>query len=340
MTAYFIIFFFNVFAGFLWNRKKVFDLFLINMMVLCVAVFIGLKYEVGTDHYNYLRAYNKINNDTNFQHMFPEFGYYLINRLAGYFDWGLQFSYVVSGALMSFFTYRAAYILKINPFFFFAIVFPFHIVMLGISGVRQGVAESIFIFAFAHFLLSNTRRYLIGLFFACTFHLSAVFFVFYKFIGVKRSWLTIYALVATPLMIYIFEYKYSQYVGTSLYNQGAYLRVGFLVGLSVIFFVFIKKPVDLKEKRLFTLIIYLPLVMLVLIPFFSTLMDRISYYFILTEVLLFMFYFRNSTSSNNYLFSMVLIISASFFGLIVFSFFGNNAESYQYKNVVLEMLFE
>lgn len=344
MLPYFIFFLFLLSLAHLWEHSDVILRRTVTFFSFTmIAIFIGLKYQVGTDHGNYVRIYNEIANDSQWRKLFPEFGYFLTNKLAISLDFTIQFVYLICGILIALGTLSAASALGVNPVLFFALTFPFHIVMLAVSGIRQGVAESLFIAGFAFFIRNRKAlNYYLSMIFSFSFHTSVVFFIFYRFITLRKRWLFLTLACLLPLALAFAEQRYGHYTKLSLDSQGVYLRVGFCLGVSIIFYFCIKLFNIAFDDKFIYRVVYLniisPIFLFIISPLSTTLVDRVSYYFILTDVLLYLYVFNQYRHHLIVKISTYCIILASFLSLFAFSYFGNNAVNYQYNNLIYEWL--
>lgn len=342
MYWYILLFLISIFLGAFWERKDNTSKSLITLFLfLIVWIFVGFKYEVGSDSLSYLRIYQEVSEYEGIKWKFPDFSYYLLNAFSIWLEFNIQFVYVVVGFFISYFTIRSATQININPCYFFAIIMPFHIVMLGISGVRQGVAESIYLYGISNLLLNNKNGFTKSIIAAVTFHTSAIFFSVFYFITSKKRYFFIALLILIPFLFIIGRDNYGHYSEISLYNQGIFLRVGYLIcmGILMVGITFFIKFNGILEKRLSIVIIISGPVLSLLGIMNSTLSDRISYYFILLATIFIMHLLAiNNIRLKKYI--IPIMLSLSFISLLAFCFFGNARESYEYNNYLFYLLGE
>ena len=242
MYPYIVLFFFSLLLGYVWERSdRQLQNFLELMLFIVVFLFVGLKQAVGTDSGNYARIYKEIAYSNTYEYKFPEVGYYLLNKFSAYIDGGMMFVYLVCGLLVSAFTLLAAKSLRLNPCYFFALTMPFHIVMLAVGAVRQGVSESIVIYAVSNLLQNRQGRSLALIILGSTFHSSALFFSFLYIIRYQKRWLLPAILVLLPLLSRFADERYGYYLEASLFSQGVVLRIGFLAVLASVFLFYRKE---------------------------------------------------------------------------------------------------
>lgn len=341
MYPYFVLFFFSLLLGYVWERSdRQFQVFLELILFIVVFIFIGLKHNVGTDSINYLRFYNEVVQTDGLVYKFPEVGYSLLNNFSAYIDGGMLFVYLVCGALISAFTLLTAINLGLNPCYFFAIVMPFHIVMLAVSGIRQGVAESIVIYAVSNLLRNREGRFLLYIILGTMFHASALFFSFLYIIGYQKRWLIPTILMLFPLLSSFADDSYGHYLELGLFSQGVVLRVGFLVVLATIFLFYRKVwcEGDFLIARLYAMSILVVPILIGLSLISTTLIDRIAYYFILLSALLLSLLISDLEDPKWRCITLGVVSSISFLGLLAFSYFGNNAQNYEYHSYFIYWL--
>lgn len=341
MYPYFVLFFFSLLLGYVWERSdRQFQIFLASMLFIVIFLFIGLKHNVGTDSGNYLMIYNEIAQAEGLVYKLPEVGYYLLNNFSVYIDGGMLFVYLVCGALISAFTLLAAINLGLNPCYFFAIIMPFHIVMLAVSGIRQGVAESIVIYAVSNLLRNREGRFLLYIILGTMFHSSALFFSFLYIIGYQKRWLIPAILLLFPLLSSFADDSYGHYLELSLFSQGVVLRVGFLAVLAAFFLFYrnIWRDGDFLMVRLYTMSILAVPILIGLSLISTTLIDRVAYYFILVSALLLSLLISELEEPKWRSIALGVVSSISFLGLLAFSYFGNNAQNYEYHSYFIYWL--
>lgn len=341
MLPYIYFFLLSLFLGYVWERADHrLRLILEFSLYFLLFVFIGLKLDVGTDSGNYLRIYNEIALSPVFKIKLPEISYYLVNHFSIWLNAGMMLVYLICGFVFSLFTWLAAREFKVNPCYFLALVMPFHLVMLGISGIRQGVAESIVIYALALLWNEKSVKFIIFILFATTFHSSALFFISFALINYRKRWLILGMLAMLPLLLFFADDKYGHYMQLSMFSQGVVLRIGFLI-VPVMFFLYFRHEIDkhgLTVSRLFYISIIIVPVLVALSLISTTLVDRVAYYFILLSSALVLVLARYTKSKVESEYLLVGTVATSFVSLLVFSFFGNNAQFYTYNSYLIHWL--
>ena len=341
MYPYILFFLISCLFGYLWEQAdKPFKITLESILYFVLFIFIGLKYNVGTDSVNYLRIYNDIANTSGINLKYPEMSYYLINNFSAYLNGGMLLVYMFCGAFFSLFTWLAAREFKINPCYFFAITMPFHLVMLGISGIRQGVAESIVIYALALLWNEKNIKFIVWIVLATTFHSSALFFASFALLKNRKRWLVSAMAIMLPVLLLVAEDSYGHYMEYDLFSQGVVLRVGFLL-VPLLAFIYYRKTISqqsLTASRLFYISILVVPLLAGLALVSTTLVDRIAYYFILlsSALVLVLKPYIEPIRHGQYLTAGTLL--TAFMALLAFSLLGNNAEGYAYNSYLIYWL--
>ena len=287
MSIYYITILYCLLYGIAYQQssdcvKKILNI----LFVLSFMVVFGFRYQVGVDWFNYIEVYNRHVNSTVLFDT-PELGYKTINLLAHYVDKGIVTTILLSTLLFILFSVYGISRLKLNPYYFFALVSAYHFVMSGMNFTRQAIALSVMLMAFGFLIKKRRRRFLLLTLFAGFFHTSAWCFFPLIFIGGKLRYIFLAITAIVPLLVYQMLDVYSQYLDTEMDNAGLYLRALFL--LPCAFFVFLnfkKFKSDVVIKRLMLLVILSFPFVVVVSKLSSTIADRFSYYFILLGALL------------------------------------------------------
>ncbi|MGP9670043.1 EpsG family protein [Pseudoalteromonas sp. AOP31-A2-14] len=304
MTIYYLTIFAFLLLGLLYERLASEN---VNndkpkLIILTIGVFsliYGFRFEVGVDWFNYIRVYERQVADI-WSLNTIEVGYKALNVIAYYVDAGIVTVILLSTVLFIMFTLLAAKKLGVNPFYFFAIVAPYHLVMSGVNYTRQGVALSVFIYAVACLINNKKNQFLVFIILAGSFHTSVLCFAPLYFIEHKKRYaILLFALIIPPI-IYSMLTGYSQYIDSTMESSGVYLRAVFLLVPTVLLLLHINtvKTFSLIEQRLvFIVICSFPLVMLFNM-LSSTIADRFAYYFILLNTLCWMLVSKRNFNVN------------------------------------------
>lgn len=292
MTIYYLTFLFLFIVGFIYERlqlKKGAEIFIIVFILLVMLVIFGFRHEVGVDWFNYIRVYERHVGDA-WSFSTPEIAYKYLNVFSDMLGTGIVGVIFVSTLLLLLFSFAAPYRLGINPFYYMALVAPYHLVVSGMNLTRQSIAISIFIFAVTYLLQKRKLLYAFWIFAASMFHFSAILMLGFLFIDFKKRYLIPPLLfIVIPLLAVALKF-YDQYLDTEMQNAGLILRVGFLFPAALLILAHKKKwiKMDLIRFRLCLVIVLMAPGLLVASLLSTTMADRFSYYFIVLAALLIM----------------------------------------------------
>ena len=292
MTIYYLTFLVLFIVGFIYEHlqlKKGVEVFFIGITLLLMQLVYGLRYEVGVDWFNYIDVYKRhVGNAWSFST--PELAYKYLNVFSDMLGTGIFGVVFVSTFLMLVFSFAAPYRLRINPFYFMALIAPYHLVVSGVNLTRQSVAMSVFIFAITYLIQKKKLHYAMWVIFASMFHFSAILMLAFLFIDFKkRHLLPPLLFIFIPLLAIALKF-YGQYLDSDMENAGLILRVGFLFPAAFLILAHKKKwiQMDLIRYRLCLVVVLIGPALLAASLLSSTMADRFSYYFILLAALLIM----------------------------------------------------
>jgi len=282
------LFIFGFFVERLKLDKGAYSLSLLLFLVTLLAIY-GFRFEVGVDWFNYIRVYERdVANALTFTT--PELGYKYLNVLSDALGAGIHGVVFVATLMLLVFSFLAPIRLGINPFYFMALVAPYHLVVAGMNLTSQSIAISIFIYAVTFLMQKRKVTYAFLILFAALFHFSAILLLSFLFIDFRKRYLI-------PPLLFIFLpvvgaafFFYGHYFESEMDNAGIILRVGFLFPVALLILAHKKKWLKLDKIRfrlcLVTVLIGPMLLAASLLS--STLADRFSYYFIPLAALLVM----------------------------------------------------
>lgn len=301
--------------------------------IILVSIVFGFRFEVGVDWFNYIKVMEHkvitpVTNDN------LEVGYKLLNIIShnlGYEIIGVVFC---STVLFITFTMFGAKRLDINPYFFFAVVAPYHFVMSGMNYTRQAVALGIFIFALSYLMKNKKLHFAAFILLSGSFHTSALAFMIMLFLGMKKRYVLLVSVSVLPIVVISMLNEYSMYVITGMDNSGLILRVLYLATPVTLLITHLNKIIEFEsiiEKRLIYISI-LSLPFLVSVSAISPVIsDRFAYYFILLVTIVTMRvkkiigingeqYLINHTSTLMFITSMVAFITWTMFSGWVYAY--------------------
>lgn len=185
-----------------------------------------------------------------------------------------------------------------DPLAFLVLLFPVLIINLPMSGIRQGAAMGVIFLAFAAFIDRSLWRFVAWIVVAAAFHGSAAIFlllaplVWGRYSPARLAMAAILAIPGAFLLVGTgdAEVAMSRYVDTGVDAAGAVFRVG-AIGLSGAFFLLLLRgkwarsfPQDFKLAMIGALMM---LACLLLLPVSSVIADRLAYYLVPIQAMIF-----------------------------------------------------
>lgn len=160
--------------------------------VLSIFVFIaGFRYETGvdwagySDYYDETVALDEAFNKDNFKHIFVtlDVGYALLNSIVKMFNGGIQVIFFVVSLLSSILLWKNLKRYTVYVITGMLIYYSFYFFIFDMSGLRQGLAIQIIIFAFQYLEKRNFSKYLLYILLATSIHWSAFILILIYFIN-------------------------------------------------------------------------------------------------------------------------------------------------------------
>lgn len=185
-----------------------------------------------------------------------------------------------------------------DPFAFLILLFPILIINMPMSGIRQAAAIGIMFFAFNAFVDRKTLRFVAFTLIAAALHSSALVFLLLAPLvsgSYSRKRLFLALVLALPGAFFLVqgdagEMAMDRYVGTGIDAAGAVFRIGLVSITGAYFFMFLRRkwqaqfPADFKLAIIGALLM---LAMLALLPISSVIADRLAYYLLPVQAMIF-----------------------------------------------------
>jgi len=256
---------------------------------------IGLRHQVGADWGNYQDLFDITATRSAIQVLLDsDPGYYMLNWMAASFGGDIHWVNFVCAALMS---WGVIAFCRAQPYPWLALVAatPYLLIVVGMGYTRQSVAIGLGMLALLALEKGHTRRFVLWLLAAATFHKTAVVLLPFALFAGRRGSVGRKLMVAGVGVIAFFLFMHNyigallvEYVTQRMESGGAWVRVGMNAMAAL---VFLAVPGRLlrgeSDRRLWTVIALAALVPLVIVPFASTVADRISLYFVPIQVFVF-----------------------------------------------------
>ena len=313
--AMFLIPSFFLFINF--NIPNKIKLFFWYIYLFLLIIFVGLRHEVGGDWFQYIEVYKESLNNFNFVNLSlrSDYLYGMLNYLFGLY-------FVTIHPLNLFFS--MLFILSLNYFldkeddYLLALVgsIPFFIYIVSMGFTRQAISIS-FMLIILKILPAN--KYFFSLFLsilAIGFHKSFLVFnvVFIAF--AKKNIFFLFIIFIFTISIFIAGYShfirlYYYYSGEGIHfiSYGAFYRVFINLIFATIFLIFSKQLSNNNNERfLYIIISMLIFFSLIFVPNYSSLIDRINFYFIPIQLIVLMRINRLFINKKNYLYAKLIFL--------------------------------
>ncbi|AGS61650.1 TPA: EpsG family protein [Proteus mirabilis] len=329
MIPYFFVFFSLIFLSFC----EYLNLFKKRIIPICIsftiiALFSGLRGDVGQDTANYLNIFNNIN-------IFKddiETGFYIFNiffkNIYSNFDIFLLFCAVFS---LFFYFYALYKFLGIGLIIAaFIIIYSDIYLYFNLSGLRQGIALSIIMLSGYYAMKGHIYKFIFSVIFAALFHKTALIaFIFWPLLNFNlERYLNIYSTIFIILISVLWILISKQFIeilahalnirGANMYLSESYNKFSieaYIVGIIrrsyPIVFVFILTKFNFKNdffiKKLFFIYIFGFILYLINYPLLQDITVRLSSYFIIFESVLVVYILINTKYMVNKIFYVTIL---------------------------------
>ena len=263
-----------------------------------LIIFTGYRYWVGCDYSGYLNNWQMMAGETleSARRMSDPAHWALIVLLR---EWGFPYTYLLVSASIIFFAgFHMLARRQPHPMAMLAMAFPILVVNMPMSAIRQAEAIGLLCLAFTAFVDRSVLRYVLYVVSATLFHGSAmVFLALAPFVRMQFNRRTIMlSLVILAPGVYLMvqsaaaDTALARYVGTGIDAAGAAFRliVLFLSGAAYLW-----KLAPLwraeypQDYKLVTIGAWMMVAALVLLPISSVIADRVGYYLIPIQLMIF-----------------------------------------------------
>lgn len=260
---------------------------------VALVLFIGLRFEIGGDWYNYIAIHRGIAAAPGLLFFnAAEPGYALLNRLAGPGDGAIQTVNLVCAAL---FTAGALRFCRATPFpalaLSMAIAYLGVVVAMGYT--RQSAAIGLVMWGLVPLSRGRTGAYAACAIAAASFHSSAVVALPLLLAEAgpraRRNALLFMALALPALGIVASGYiasKFQAYVGQEMKSEGGAVRLAMGLLPAAFFLATRRRQAALfpRDARLWTVVSLFGLALVPLFPFSSTVVDRAALYLVPLQI--------------------------------------------------------
>lgn len=286
MIAYWLMYLLPAFATLVFQRNTAKSREVLALVGVAYVLFIGLRYQVGADWYNYLYLYDltlrvPVGEAINIS----DPGYALLNWVMGLWGFGIYGVNLVSGAC-----FIAGLIIFARrqplPWLAFSLAIPYLLVVMAMGYTRQAAALGFVFWALAVLEDGKFKQYMILIGIAALFHKSAVLMMpFGIFMHSKHKYVRIAAIVLAALVLWrlLLEEQaaalWTNYVEADMQSGGALTRVAMnAVPALLLLLIWSRWKKLYPNSGTWFWMAVLSLVALALVGYASTAVDRVALY--------------------------------------------------------------
>lgn len=321
MVIYWIIWFYLCLCNFFSSYKS--DLGRVVLIITCLFLFlfIGFRYKVGVDWYNYLHFYESSKySGLKFIFIEGDPAYNILNYIGHFFNYyDTFFVNAVCGFIVLFFLMKSA--LKLEKYWLVLLIyFPYHILVVSMNYTRQAVAISISLWAFFKLLENKFIQFIFLIVLAALFHKTAIALLLFLPVIIfsnleKYKNLNVFYFSLSLILLFIIIYYFSE-KEANIYLQGndSMSSKGFFVRWTfhlIPLFLFYKFNYLFKKQTYYPVILYFCILVIFMLPlgiFFSTLADRFNLYMIFFDLFVICNVFSNLSRIDKIYFLNILIL--------------------------------
>lgn len=254
---------------FIENNKKNWQNGFLLLLFLLLFIFLGLRYNVGSDYQNYANRFINNYHRGNIEILFNK-----IVAFVNYFSLNYQMGFIISAAItMGFYFLGIRNLMYIkNKYIILLTFFAFEFYFFTFNAVRQGIALSIFLFSIKFIQEKKILPYIFFISLAVMFHFSSIILFPMYFLLNLRFNKKVYFIMLTSVLFssvillflpydIFFEYlpfNYSNYIETRFIEFGGYYILVTTIILTIVITTLINK-IDLFLVKSNSNIIYINL---------------------------------------------------------------------------------
>jgi EpsG family len=329
-------------ASFLFPGKKRRTTTALWWFFIPLLIYVGLRHEVGPDwpgYENYFGAYSRADWDDVFTISEPSF--FLLIKLSD--EWGLGLHGVMFVCAFFFLYGLISYATRTEePWLALAVVMPYLVFVIGMSGIRQAAAIGI-----GYYMLAHRKEWHVGILialigFAASFHSSAVvFFLFLLLEGHGNKYVRAAAVMAVAYYLVTklgdsdtFNRYKSGYVETNMLSGGAYAHVMLTAFPAALYLLFRKRIVRvLGEDKTVHAASWLAVLGLPMVAVSSTGTDRLVLYFSFVQMMVYPALIKSLPAYKREIKWAAVLLALTIF--LVYFMFGEHAQYFlPYKNIL------
>lgn len=279
-------------AGRLGAQKQLYPIILLSLFL-----FSAFRYQVGCDWSGYNYQYDNFEDNWETLKFFSEPIWWTIVAGVAKSDLPYPFLNVVSSAVF----FAGVHVLarrQPDPLGFLVLLFPILIINMPMSAIRQGAAIGVLCIAFTAFIDRRPFKYAILVVLATGIHPSALIFIL--LLPLTRGRYTLRSLIFTAILAIpgafllalsaAAEKALGRYIDAEMDAAGAVFRVGFLCLSGLYYYMFMRRKwmsTFLNDYALVSICAIGFMLTLLLVPISTVLADRVGYYLIPIQAMIF-----------------------------------------------------
>ena len=313
-----------------------------HLFLIYLVFFIGLRYEVGGDWFQYKKIYYEIIDNNIFFDIKNDIIFTFLIHLLSY----IQESIILLNFLLAIvFIYSLNYFIDKDTdwFLVFVSIMPVYIIIISMGFVRQATAIAIFLISIK--LIFNHSFFRSGLFFIISlgFHKTILPYGIIYFLSIRnitQFFLMGLIIIASFLFFYnSFIRMIYYYVGEGVHfiSFGSIQRLGIIFLFATFFIIFQKKLVNNENER--KIILTLSIIVLMITPFiffYSSAIDRLAFYAIPIQIFCVMRAHNLFIKKKDYFIFKIFIYSTSLFIVFIWINFSLHKVGWlPYKNYLI-----
>ena len=199
------------------EKCKIKYILLFSLSLLIISLYIGLRYDVGTDFISYTNLYYKIIYLDLFSYLNLdlEIGHYIICKISNLLFNGSYGMMILYAFFTNFFVMKAIEQITKRNFWLSYLIYLLTFLPFACNGIRQGLSMSIILYSFSFFNDKKYLKFYLLVFFALLFHKTSIIIVPYSLIGIlfkkKGKDYKYYILITILILILLFSGRFSTY---------------------------------------------------------------------------------------------------------------------------------
>lgn len=231
------------------NKNDIKNTIIMVMSALPLFLVSALRYGIGTDYFfTYAPQFLRIRSGYN---EYYEVGFYILNKVIGYFTANYQWLFIVTSFLFIYFMYKGIYQQSKCYFISIALFILSYTYFISMNNVRQSLATAIILFSIKYLKKQQKLKYTIMVLIATSIHqISAVYLIFLFIDKIKISSSMSCVIAVTTLFIgkwiapsiikQLWKIPRLQYyLNTGLYSDKSISSLFLLVNLIILLMYFV-----------------------------------------------------------------------------------------------------